>query len=544
MAPTRGAQRATGFNIPEGLSAVAILLVGVALRVWGQGWGLPDAGHLFSYHPDEYHSLRGLFSIASGSLNPHFFNYGSLYLYLVAAAAAIAHGFDYELAEALRLWTLDARVVSVLAALATMLAVYWLGRRLFGKAALLAAALLATMPLHVLNSHYGTVDVTQTLFVTLCLLFSVRIVQQGRWQDCLWAGIMAGLAASTKYNGAAVAVAPIVAVLVRAVEGPSLAGPRAQRGTTVATRMSLLLFIVLGAGLAFLLTSPYTLLAWNEAKRDILFEIQHMGAGEPLAVLAEPSGLLFHLKNLLAPGVGPVLVLAATGMVMVAVRRGRSLYPLVVFVIVWMIMISLAKVRYARYEVALLPALAVLGTVPVVALLKTRGTMRAAGYLVATLCLGVNVLWSLEIGKALAGSDPRAEALHIVLQQTPPDARVGLIQEPWFDIPPVDYCNGGRVIRNHKVWRSYHRPRRPLVVTGLSDAALRDSSPHTFVLSEFAVRDGLRGGDAQVSAFTGQLLRDYEQRGQVGGLPLTGVPWAVGLDWLYPWPEIQVYVHR
>ena len=549
MAATSGGTKQTRLNTRSSALIVAILVGAAALRLWGLPWGLPDTTHLFSYHPDEYHSLRGLFSLAQGSLNPHFFNYGSLYLYLVAAAAVIAHGsllvgvvpraLTFEgLPEAVRLWTLDARIVSVLAAILTVIVVYWLARRVLGNsAALVACAFLATMPLHVLHSHYGTVDITQALFVSLCLLFSVRIVQQRSWQACLWAGIMAGLAASTKYNGAAVIVAPLVAIFLPADDSWSHAGDSEKRAAK-------LLAIVLGAAAAFLLTSPYTLLAWNEARGDIIFEIQHMRLGEPLAILAESSGLLFHLKNLLAPGAGLVLILAIIGAVIVVMQRRRQLYPLVVFAILWSILISLAKVRYARYEVPLLPVLAVLGAMPVAALINTSRAWRGLGYAIVVVCLGLNLMWSVQVSAGLADNDPRAEILPIVLDYTPPQAMIGVVQEPWFDIPPVDYCNGGKVIRSLPLWHAYHRPVREIVVTGLNAAVLKNISPHTFVLSEFTVRDGLWGGDPQIVGFMGQLLLDYQRQARGGGLPLTAVPWEVSSDWLYPWPEIQIYVRQ
>ena len=169
------------------LALSGVLLLAAALRLWGLRWGLPDATHLFSYHPDEFHSLRGILSLSQGDLNPHFFNYGSLYLYLVSAACVVAHGglvagLDVAtLPEAIRAFTLDARIVSALAGIATVYVVGLIGTRIASRAAGLVAALaLAVMPLHVLNCHYGTVDVTQALFIALCAYFSVRIVHPPR----------------------------------------------------------------------------------------------------------------------------------------------------------------------------------------------------------------------------------------------------------------------------------------------------------------------------------------------------------------------------
>jgi len=515
--------------------AIGLAVVAGALRVWGLKWGLPDATHLFSYHPDEYHSLRGLLSlVTTGDLNPHFFNYGSLYLYLVSAAAMLAHGgllfslTTENLPDALRMWTLDARVVTVVAAVATIIVVFLFARRILGDfGGIVSALLLAAAPLHVLNSHYGTVDVTQALFVALALLFSVRLGKSGRWQDCAWAGAMAGLAASTKYSGIAVVVAPLVVLLLTA-------RGRARK-----------LLIVLGcAALAFALTSPFTFLAWAEAKQHIAFELQHMRYGEPLEVAAEPSGLLFHAKNLLAPGAGPVVVLAVIGVALAFARKRRELLPIAVFAVLWTVMIATAKVRYARYEVPLLPVLVILGTVPIAALFDAGRWRRSLAYVLALICLVPPLYWSVQVCSGLARLDPRAQALATILQITPRDATVGLVRDPWFDVPPVDYCNGGTILRQNPVWRIYQRPVRELVITDFDGLALAAERPRGFVLSEFNSRAGLLAGDETVINFVSALLGSYLRCDRYGGLPLDYVPWELASDWLYPWPEIQIYLRK
>jgi len=439
--------------------------------------------------------------------------------------------------EALRVWTLDARVVSVLAGVLTVVTVYALSRRMWSNLlAAFCALLLALAPLHVLNSHYGTVDVTQTLFVALALLFSVRLVERGRWQDCVWAGLAVGLAASTKYSGLMVVVAPLMAVVLSC--GNKATGRRAP---DIARKI----LIVLGAAVvAFALTSPFTFLAWSEAKQGILYELQHMRVGEPLAVAAEPNGLWFHAKNLLSPGAGPIVVLALVGWVMAVVSRHRQLLPIAVFACLWVVMIGLANVRYTRYEVALLPALVILGIYPLAQLLRGRRGYRWAGYLLVAVCVGPILLWTGQVCSGLARCDPRGEAGQEILRVTPADGRIGVVREPWFDVPPVDYCNGGAVLRRNPLWRLYRRPVRELMITDLNQELLAAPAPHTFVLSEFNSRAGLRAGDARTTGFVLALLTSYERQGRYGGLPLSFVPWELGSDWLYPWPQIQIFVRK
>ena len=83
-----------------------------------------------------------------------------------------------------------------------------------------------------------------------------------------------------------------------------------------------------------------------------------------------------------------------------------------------------------------------------------------------------------------------------------------------------------------------------MVITGLDQDLLSAQAPHTFVLSGFNSRAGLMAGDGATIRFVSALLTSYETRGPYGGLPLSFVPWELGSDWLYPWPEIQIFVRK
>ncbi len=524
---------------------IAIMVLAAGLRLWGLTWGLPDSSHLFSYHPDEYHSLRGLFSfLIAGDFNPHFFNYGSLYLYLVIAVVLLfnpgapltawneqllgkAFGDPHEL---LRTWTLDARLLTLVAALVTVYVVYRLGRRLMNQTGgLLAAGLLAVAPLHVLLSHYATVDVTQTLFITLALYFSVRLIEHGDWRPVVWAGVCAGLAASTKYNGGSVLVAPLLAAALAP-------GPRGEPcGLVLVGKRWVAL---LGTALfAFALTSPYTFLAWDEAKPALGFEMIHMRAGEALAVAAEPSALWFHLRHLLWPGLGLALLLGLFGAGWVMARRERKWYPLVLFAAVWLVMISLAHVRYPRYELPLTVPLVLLSVVPLSALCRGRAVWPGLWGLAAALAL----LGSLQVGLGLQQLDPRAEALAYITQMSGPQETVGLVGETWFADPPVDYCNGGQVLRSLPLWWQYRRPVRPLVITELQPSALRQQKPPLFLTTDFGVGEGLRAKDSVTVGFRSELEAKYRRVANFGGVPLSLRLWPLGPDWRYPWPEITIW---
>lgn len=76
------------------------------------------------------------------------------------------------------------------------------GKKLYSERSALGAALLmAVLSLHVLHSHYATVDVPVTFLITLSFLFATCLLERRKLTYYLGAGLAAGLAAGTKYTG-------------------------------------------------------------------------------------------------------------------------------------------------------------------------------------------------------------------------------------------------------------------------------------------------------------------------------------------------------
>ncbi|MGI5817908.1 MAG: ArnT family glycosyltransferase [Armatimonadota bacterium] len=532
-----------------------VLVVALALRLFGITWGLPDETHLFSYHPDEFHSLRGAFSLALGDANPHFFNYGSLYLYLVAATVAISNPALFSqvavavpggpvLPEVLRTWTLDARVLTVILGVATVAVVYATARRIWGhREGLAAGLLLALAPLHVLHSHYATVDVPGALFTALACYFAVVMVGWLSWRSVLWAGVAAGLAASVKYSGGAALVAPVVAWGIVWWRDRERDRP---------PQWAKLVALPAAALAAFAMTSPYTFIDWQSAWRDISFEMEHMRVGDDPAMIAlHPSGWLFHLGNV-AQGTGFImLAAAAVGLGAGLSARRRELLPPAVFGLVAFVMIGGAEVRYARYAVPLLPVVAVLaaGVVSMDPFTAVRGRWRswatagAVSVVMVGSVLAAGLMSHRMLGE-LVGPDARAEALALLEDRVPRDGAIGLVSEPWFYHPPVDYCNGGVALRGNPLWGAYHRPIRDLRVVGLDAARLADEAPGAMVLTGVEIGVRRAAGDTQAAEFDRALIElGYELTARFRAGPWEGRGGRpIAQDLTYPFPTIEVWL--
>jgi hypothetical protein len=193
---------------------LAILALAAGLRLAGLGFGLapPAAGPVIHplARPDEQYVWNIAFGICAGDPNPHFFVYPSLFLYVLAAAdfayvtaASLAHGSREAVEAALAsdprpLILIDRGLVAAIGAL-TVLLVYRLAAAAFGRPAGLVAALLLAVPhLHVRDSHFGVTDVPLAALVCAVLVQVLRIESRGLPRDYLRAGLLTGLAISTR----------------------------------------------------------------------------------------------------------------------------------------------------------------------------------------------------------------------------------------------------------------------------------------------------------------------------------------------------------
>jgi 4-amino-4-deoxy-L-arabinose transferase-like glycosyltransferase len=100
-------------------------------------------------------------------------------------------------------------------------------------------------PQHVRESQYALTDTPLTFLVALTMLLSLRAAEDGRVRKFFWAGLAAGLAGATKYNGILAVIMPICAALA--------AGRGRPRWTAA--------FAAVGGGAAgFAIGEPYALL--------------------------------------------------------------------------------------------------------------------------------------------------------------------------------------------------------------------------------------------------------------------------------------------
>jgi hypothetical protein len=539
---------------------ICILILAVALRIWGIGWGLPTSRHYFSYHPDETMVLSAALKVnlLSGDLNPGFYNYGSLFVYLVniATVAATASGainlppddIFSRIGEFAKMY-MAGRVVAVLLGILTVYLLYALGRRAYGRAAgLLAALFMAVIPIHVMHSRFVAVDVPATFFIVLALIFAIRITDGHRLRDYIFAGLFAGLAAGTKYNAGLVLLSPIIAHFASDKAKPLLriVSPK-------------LLGIIIAAAAGFLIGTPGALLYRDAFARDFLFEVHHTQTGHGLLFTNTGSGFVYHITHSLWPGMGlPLLVLAGIGLLYAIKKRSSADLAMLVFLVAYYAVIGMAQVRFARYTIPILPVLVLLAARVSADLMRRLFSGRAAARsfgvitaLVVILVTGYTLAYSLSVDRISAAPDTRDQAGEWIEQNIPLHSSIGLPTIPWFYTPPIDPYFG-LVNPSERYDRVRDFTDYDLVVSQSTEwdaGFLRREAPTYVVLSEFEYEDRLRVGDQSAGEYFRVLARDYHlvrrftDSPSLLGLRIPLVP-ELPHDMSYASPTILIYERK
>lgn len=217
------------------------------MRLWFASGGL-DAGRFF----DERYVLENVYRfLTAGSLRPAHLFYPELgnllHTLLLGTADALArwtgHGggtilHDQRFTPAAYLLS---RGLQVCIGVLTLYWTYRLGRRLLSpRAGLLAALVLAAVPMHVRQSAVIKPDILLLLALLIAAEATAVALASGRWREFLGVGAAVGLAASSKYNGVAAALPFALFALPRARREPAVLARLAAAGG-----VSLLVFVLI-----------------------------------------------------------------------------------------------------------------------------------------------------------------------------------------------------------------------------------------------------------------------------------------------------------
>jgi 4-amino-4-deoxy-L-arabinose transferase-like glycosyltransferase len=327
------------------------------------------------------------------------------------------------------------RAISALMGTATVLVVYFVGKRVSGRiGGLLAASLLATTVVHIAESHSFRVDLAMMFFVTLAWLAALRIADEGRWSDYLWAGALAGAAIGSKFSAAFILGVIAVAHLATP-RRPQTANDARGWLTWAARGLSPLVM----CALVFVIVNPMSILYYQKFRQDILDQIVNplTGVSKPIwiAQFTDVQPQLFWFTTNLWWGLGPAFELwGLLGIAWLLWRRTRITIVAASFPLIYFLTAGGTIAPMARYALPLAPAFAVAAGALSEFLLSTR-RWRTAAMALTTVVVATTAVYALAYMNIYRSPDARLEASRYLSATVPAGSRI--LVEPSHSIPPT-----------------------------------------------------------------------------------------------------------
>jgi hypothetical protein len=347
------------FRRPTIWLLAGLLVVAALLRFRGLAFGLPHT----QARPDETAIIDPVRTLLAGHL-PHFYDYPWLFLWIVALAYVgyfiygATLGTFHSMGEMLAGWPvhwepffLIPRAISASVGTLSVLVVFRLGRQLRDDATGVVAALFLTFAfIHARSSHFGTTDVVMTYLIVYAVSILIDAHRTRRRRDFAIAGLVAGLAAATKYN----AVVLIVPMLVS--HGLTVFDARGHRRAALFDDG--ILYFGVAFGLAFGIGVPFVIVdraPFLAAMRELAHALT---VGD---VRLEPTnGWLHHLTLSLRYGIGlPLLAAGVAGAVALLWLEPRVGLLLLSFPIVYYAVAGSLRLLFFRYALPVVPFLCV-----------------------------------------------------------------------------------------------------------------------------------------------------------------------------------------
>ncbi len=389
-----------------------------------------------SFHPDEQNIIKSIANMKPEKFdfNPHFFEYPTLHIYLVAISLKFLSllkiitlkadlGFYFLNPEEIGKMYIAGRSLTLLLSIMGVFFLYKIGMKLYDKkTAFLSSLILAICPAYTLNSHYMSVDIPMVFWIITSIYFLSSYLKD---KMPLWlyiSGFTIGFATSTKYPAIFLwFLIPFVNFLCN---------------RKIFSKEVLFSSITLIVG--FLITSPYVFLSFPEFKRDFIYQCTTRGA--TLSLTSNKIVLwLYNTSIAFKTGFYSLIITFVLGIIYAFVKRTKEdkfLIAGLFFSLIPLLIIS--GFKYTRYYLPLLPFLVILSARFIAPLFSLKKETLLTSVIILVILLTA-FLKSLSYSKLMSGVDTRLRAAEYISKNISEGSHIVFTEEPWiFQVPPVN----------------------------------------------------------------------------------------------------------
>ncbi len=446
--------RAVSFLKEKGhlVALLAITALALYLRLYGINWD--QGGH---FHPDERaivdYTRRIAFPTDDPSLlfdkesplNPRWFNYGSLPLYLLRFVSYIAPPQWFHEATYDQVF-ITGRALSAVFDVIGILVLYLIGAKLFSKwAGVLASFLITFSVLHIGYSHFLATDIMLAALLVVTFFFVVKASQTGSLKHFIFGGIFFGLAMATKVSAAPFALGFVAAAWIWAAGAWH---DKANQGRTLAKAAGLVVLALGVSAFLLVLTQPYGVIDYHKFAADVSEQsemVRRIRDYPYTRQYVDTPAYLYQIKELVVWGMGiPAGLLMMAGLafsILAAVWKRRPAHILlVVWVLPYFIINGAFDVKFMRYMLPVTPFLALMAAAFAAWLVRwVRGRRQSAGahakgaprvvYVALALTLLFTAFYAFAFSRIYARPHPAEAMSQWIVKNVPPGATMA--KEHW-----------------------------------------------------------------------------------------------------------------
>lgn len=441
------------FKIKPAIKILVIIIGSFFLRLYGINW---DQG--FHLHPDERMITMVTDSIKLFSnLNPHFFNYGTLPIYLLKGVS-----------ELLNLSTYDGmlyvgRIMSTIFDTITLLIIYAIAKNLFKKdfVALFSIVVYSIIFFPIQNAHFYTVDTLLTCLTTLLIFWLLKFVSslhtkkqgsQSLYHSVITGAIFAAMI-STKFSS--IVFLPFILIfLFLAIK---------LFDKTHGKQWSHQIFALFIFSASFLIFNfifmPYAFLEFHTFISNISQQIKMNSDPYIFPYTLQYVGTLpyfYYLKNIFLWGMGPFMsILSLIGFILLLTtlkiksifhmkssnkfqisnyqcKRTTSLLFIIFFYLLYFLIIGKSSVKFMRYMLPIYPFLAILAGYGIY---QIKHCNFKIGKFILYVFLTLQILWTMLFVNIYSQENTRVSATDWILRNISYGAIVAV--EHWDDQLPL-----------------------------------------------------------------------------------------------------------
>jgi 4-amino-4-deoxy-L-arabinose transferase-like glycosyltransferase len=455
-------------KIKSRLIFFVILILGFFLRLYGLNW---DRG--FHLHPDE----RMLIMVADqihffDRLNPNFFNYGSLPVYLLKGSAQfIDLFFPLNLATYQNLLYLG-RFWSIIFGLLTICLIFKIAYFLFKKKeiALWSAFFYTIAFFPIQNSHFYTVDPLLTFFATLLLYLLLHYFKNKKIIISFLIGLVFSAMFSTKFT--AIIFYPLIVIFFIFKAALDLISVK-KYSKWLLVKKFLVDFITFNFSLFTFnfLFMPYAYLEFKKFFADVSAQIKMNSDPYIFPYTLQYVGTtpyLYYLKNIFWWGLGPIIsVLSLLGFLLL-IRQflvsnffkkslklqfkiknflitNHQLLITFLFYLFYFLVIGRSAVKFMRYMLPIYPFLTILAGYGIHRIKNAKLKMQSYKSkckifnfklpLLNKLIMVITMLWTLFFVNIYSQPHTRIAATEWILKNIPTGSTLAV--EHWDDRLPL-----------------------------------------------------------------------------------------------------------